>query len=253
MIKSYFTFLMLLFLTPSLFAQLQITGKVLSAEDKQPIPFASVLVKGSINGASTDINGNYRLEGVKPDAILVFSSVGHENLEISVAARTRIDAELVSQSTLDEVMVVAYGTAKKSTFTGSASVIGEETFNNRPITEISQALTATTPGLQVGTSNGQPGSSPTIRIRGIGSFNANSSPLIVLDGMPYDNSLTSINPNDIESVTVLKDASSAALYGARGANGVLLINTKKGKSGKPMVTAKYNFGLTSARVRIMFE
>lgn len=246
MIKFYYAFLAFLMMSTSLFAQSQITGKVVSAEDKKPISFVSVLVKGTTNGVATDSDGNYRLDNVKPNSILVFSSVGHDNLEVAINNRKRVDVELVVQSTsLDEVMVVAYGTAKKSTFTGSAATIGQETFENRPITEISQALTATTPGLQVGTSNGQPGSAPTIRIRGIGSFNASNEPLIVLDGMPYDNSISSINPSDIESVTVLKDASSAALYGARGANGVLLINTKKGKSGKPMVTAKYNFGLTS--------
>jgi len=225
--------------------QLQVTGKVLSLEDGKPI-LANVAIKGTTKSVSTDIDGNYRLTGVKTDDILVFSSIGYQNKEISVNGRTVIDVKMALQlETLDQVMIVAYGTAKKSTFTGSAAVIGEETFKNRPTTEVTQALTGTTPGLQVGTSNGQPGSEPTLRIRGLGSFNANNSPLIILDGIPYDNAISSINPNDIESVTVLKDASSAALYGARGANGVLLINTKKGKSGKPNIVAKYNFGLTS--------
>src|SRR5690606_923795 len=139
---------------------------------------------------------------------------------------------------MDEIVVVAFGTAKKATYTGSAATVGAETFENRPITEISQALTGSTPGIQVGTSNGQPGSEPTLRIRGIGSFNDGNAPLIILDGMPYDNAFRSINPNDVETVTVLKDASSAALYGARGANGVLLITTKKGRAGKPSTMAK---------------
>lgn len=226
--------------------QMQITGKVVSAEKGEPISYANVVVKGTTKGTSTDAQGDYQLDGVAADAVLVFSSVGYQNLEVAVDGRQRVDARLVSQSeTMDEVMVVAYGTAKKSTYTGSAAVVDEETFKNRPLTEVTQALTGTTPGVQVGTSNGQPGSAPTIRIRGIGSFNASNGPLIILDGMPYDNSITSINPTDIESVTVLKDASSAALYGARAANGVLLINTKRGRSGKPTVTAKYNFGLTS--------
>lgn len=226
--------------------QLQVTGKVVSLEDGKPISFANVTIKGTKKSVSTDANGNYRLSGVKTDDILIFSSVGYQNKEISVNGRTQIDVKMAAQlETLDQVMVVAYGTAKKSTFTGSAAVIGEETFKNRPTTEVTQALTGTTPGLQVGTSNGQPGSAPTLRIRGLGSFNASNDPLIILDGIPYDNSISSINPSDIENITVLKDASSGALYGARGANGVLLINTKRGKSGKPNIVAKYNFGLTS--------
>ncbi|WP_343531920.1 TonB-dependent receptor [Pedobacter sp.] len=226
--------------------QLQVTGNVVSADDGKPIPFTSITIKGTTKGVSTDIEGNFRLDGVKANDILLFSSVGYQNLEIAVNGRTRIDVKMSLQmETLNQVMVVAFGTAKKSTFTGSAAVINEDVFKNRPTTEVTQALTGTTPGLQVGTSNGQPGSEPTLRIRGLGSFNANNSPLIILDGIPYDNSISSINPNDIESVTILKDASSAALYGARGANGVLLITTKKGKSGKPNINAKYNFGLTS--------
>ncbi len=226
--------------------QAQITGKVVSAETGEPISYANVVVKGTTKGISTDAQGNYRLDGVAADAVLIISSVGYQSLEIAVNGRKQIDAKLALQSeTMDEVMVVAYGTAKKSTYTGSAAVIGEETFKNRPLTEVTQALTGTTPGVQVGTSNGQPGSAPTLRIRGIGSFNASNDPLIILDGMPYDNAITSINPTDIESITVLKDASSAALYGARAANGVLMINTKRGRTGKPTVVAKYNFGLTS--------
>ncbi len=226
--------------------QLQITGKVVSAEDGNPIPFTNITVKGTSKRVSTDHEGNYRLDGVKANDILLISSVGFQNLEISVNGRTKIDIKMSPQlETLNQVMVVAYGTAKKSTFTGSAAVINEDIFKNRPTTEVTQALTGTTPGLQIGTSNGQPGSEPTIRIRGLGSMNASSNPIIILDGIYYDNSISSINPNDIESITVLKDAASSALYGARGANGVLIINTKKGKSGKPVIVAKYNFGLTS--------
>ncbi|WP_293301301.1 TonB-dependent receptor [Pedobacter sp. UBA4863] len=226
--------------------QLRVSGKVVSVDDGKAISGVSVSVKGTTKGVSTDNEGNYSLNNVNRDDILLFSSVGFNTLELAVNGRVKIDIKMSPQlQTLDQVMVVAYGTAKKSTFTGSASVINEDVFKNKPTTEVTQALTGTTPGLQVGTSNGQPGSEPTIRIRGLGSFNASSSPLIILDGIPYDNAITSINPNDIESVTVLKDASSAALYGARGANGVLLINTKKGKAGKPTIVTKYNFGLTS--------
>lgn len=227
-------------------AQGRITGKVTSSEDNKPVASATVSVKGTNQNVSTNSDGMYELQNVPPNATLIFSSVGFTGQEVPVGNRSRIDITLVTEAeTLDEVMVVAFGTARKSTYTGAAAVIDKEQFELRPITEVSQALTGSTPGLQVGTSNGQPGSEPTLRIRGIGSFNAGNAPLIVLDGMPYDNALSSINPTDIESVTVLKDASSAALYGARGANGVILINTKKGAAGKPKVDMKYNIGFTS--------
>ncbi len=246
MLRQTFVLLAVLLLVTTVSAQLRITGVVTSAEDNEPIPFANVVLKGTSKGVSTDAEGKYVLENIPANSILIFSSIGYSNLEEPVNGREMVNVVLYPQAqALEQVMVVAFGTAKKSTFTGSAAVIDQETFSLRPITEISQALTATTPGVQVGTSNGQPGSEPTIRIRGIGSFNASNSPLIILDGMPYDNAFSSINPNDIESVTVLKDASSASLYGARGANGVLLINTKKGKAGKTKVVVKYNLGLTS--------
>lgn len=221
-------------------------GTVLSLEDNEPIPFANVMVKGTLKGVSTDVNGKYILEDISENSILVFSSIGYKTLEVSLNGREVVNAQLeIFTEVLDKVMVVAYGTAKKSTFTGSAAVVGEETFDLRPITEITQALTATTPGVQISAANGEPGSSSSVRIRGLGSFNASNAPLIILDGMPYDNPFSSINPSDVEGITILKDASSAALYGARGANGVLLVNTKKGKRGKPKVAVKYNFGLTS--------
>src|SRR5690606_8824197 len=156
---------------------------------------------GTTFATSTDETGRYSIQIQNEHKVLVFSSVGYVPQEIAIRNQGVINITLQPQvSDLDEVMVVAYGTAKKSTYTGSAAVVGEETFSNRPITEVSQALTGTTPGVQVGTSNGQPGSEPTLRIRGIGSFNAGNDPLIILDGMPYDNALSSINPNDIETV-----------------------------------------------------
>lgn len=224
-----------------------IKGVIRDRSNGEPVPFATIFIKENKSiGATTDVNGAYSIQAENGNQTLVVSYIGFKTEEVAIGGRVVIDIFLTPETTnLEEVMVVAYGTAKKSTFTGSAAIVNEESFNLRPITEISQALTATTPGVQIGTSNGQPGSEPTIRIRGIGSFNAGNAPLIILDGMPYDNAFSSINPNDIESVTVLKDASSASLYGARGANGVLLINTKKGKMGKPKVAVKYNFGVTS--------
>jgi TonB-linked SusC/RagA family outer membrane protein len=161
-----------------------------------------------------------------------------------------IQAEMIirletDEQLMDEVIVVAYGTAKKSSFTGAASQIKAEKLENRPITNVTSALLGAVPGVQVSTANGQPGSASSIYIRGLGSFSASNTPLIVLNGMPYDNSISSINPADIESMTVLKDASSAALYGARGGNGVILITTKTGNKERMSVNVKINQGVTA--------
>ena len=214
------------------------------------IPLASVLVKGTTQGVSADLDGNYVITVPSSETVLEFSSVGYTAVEERVGRRSQINVILsVDQESLDEVMVIAYGTAKKGTYTGSAAAVTNDKFDLRPVTAVTSALAGTTAGVQVSTSNGMPGSDPTIRIRGIGSFNASNSPLIILDGMPYDNAMSSINPNDIESLTILKDASSAALYGARAANGVILINTKKGRSDRISVTASYNLGFTNRQTK----
>ena len=143
---------------------------------------------------------------------------------------------------LDEVMVVAYGTAKKSSFTGSASTISNEKLELRPITNLTKGLEGQATGLLTTSGSGQPGEDASIVIRGYGSINASQDPLYVVDGIPFDGSLSSINPSDIESMTVLKDASAGALYGARGANGVVMITTKQGKEGKAQVTWRSTVG-----------
>ena len=231
------------------FAQNRVTGKV-TATDGQTVPFASVVVKGTMNGVATSDDGSYVLENVASNAKLVFSCIGYLDQEVDVAGRSVVNVIMApDMESLDEVMVIAYGTAKKGTYTGSAAAVNNEKFDLRPVTGVTNALAGTTAGVQVSTSNGMPGSEPTIRIRGIGSFNASNSPLVVLDGMPYDNAISSINPNDIESMTILKDASSAALYGARAANGVILITTKKGRADNLTVSASYNIGLTNRQTK----
>lgn len=227
--------------------QLALTGIVKDLKTNEPIPFVSVIIKeDKSKGTFTDENGKFTIYPSTLQNTLQLSIIGYKSIEVPINGRRTVDILMEPELTaLDAVMIVAYGTAKRSTYTGSAATVSEDRLNARPVTAVSQALAGTTAGLQISTSNGQPGSVPTIRVRGLGSFNASNEPLIVLDGMPYDNSLTSINPNDIESVTILKDASSAALYGARAANGVLLITTKKGKIGKVKVDAKYNLGLTT--------
>ena len=161
----------------------------------------------------------------------------------NITIRMKTNAEL-----LDEVMVVAYGTAKKSAFTGSASVVNSETLEKRQVSNLSNALAGTSAGVQVIQSNGQPGSSATIRIRGVGSMAAGNNPLYVVDGIPYEGDISAINNQDIESMTVLKDAAAAALYGARGGNGVILVTTKRGKSGKAQVSFDARWGTNSRLV-----
>lgn len=152
---------------------------------------------------------------------------------------------------LDEVMVVAYGTAKKSSFTGSASTISNEKLELRPITNLTKGLEGQATGLLTTSGSGQPGEDASIVIRGYGSINASQDPLYVVDGIPFDGSLSSINPSDIESMTVLKDASAGALYGARGANGVVMITTKQGKEGKAQVTWRSTVGWASRAIQPM--
>ena len=239
--------LLLMAFQVALFAQSEktVSGTVVSAEDGSPVPYASVVATGTTSMTMTLDDGTFVLKVPADVTTITVSSFGFKTQEVAVADTKMVVRLSADSQNLDAIMVVAYGTAKKGTYTGSAAVVDSEVLTARPLSEVSQALTGTTAGVQVGTSNGQPGSEPTLRIRGLGSFNASNSPLIVLDGMPYDNAMSSINPEDIENMTVLKDASSAALYGARAANGVIMITTKKGKEGKISVNAKYNLGLTT--------
>ena len=240
-------------------AQTKVTGVVTAANDGTKI-VANILVKGTSRGVATNNQGAYSLENVGKDAILVFSSIGYQSLEVPVNGRSVINITLQSSDqTLDEVMVVAYGTAKKSTFTGSASVIKNDAIKDVPATSFENALIGRAAGVQVTSSSGQAGSTSSIRIRGIGSMNASNEPLYVIDGVPVvsgnagqmsdytfttNNAMSSLNPADIESVTILKDAAASSLYGSRAANGVVLITTKKGKSGKPVINFKSSIGMT---------
>lgn len=212
-------------------AQMQVTGTVVSQEDNQPVIGASVQVPGTQVATVTNVDGKFSLTLPAGKKTLRISYVGMETLEVSARPNMRIiltgDA-----NALDEVMVVAYGTAKKSTFTGSAAVVGSDEIGKVQVTNAADALKGKAAGVQIYSASGQPGSTPSIRIRGINSLNAGNAPLIVVDGSPFDGSLNDINPIDIESMTVLKDAASTALYGARGGNGVLLITTKSAKKGK---------------------
>ena len=223
----------------------KVTGTVISEEDGLPVVGASVLVKGTTVGTVTDMDGKFTLTNVPSSAkTLMISFIGMKTVEIGIAPKLEVYLKTDSE-TLDEVMVVAYGSAKKSSFTGSASNIDNKKLELRPITNVTKGLEGQSTGVLTTSGSGQPGSSASIVIRGYGSINASSDPLYVVDGVPFDGSLSSINPADIESMTILKDASAGALYGARGANGVVMITTKSGKEGKANITWRSTVGWSS--------
>lgn len=207
-----------------------------------------VLFRGGIksnltSGVATDINGNFSLK-VNENDVLLFSFIGMKPLEVAVKGKTNLMIELeTSAETLEEVMVVAYGTTKKESFTGSAAVVKGEELAKKNGSEFTKSLAGEVVGVQVVNSSGQPGTNATIRIWGFGSMNASTAPLYVVDGVPFEGDLSSIDPSDIESSTVLKDAAATALYGARGANGVILVTTKKGKGGEAAVEVEAKYGV----------
>lgn len=224
-----------------------VSGTVVYAGDDEPLPGATILPVGGGQGTSTDLDGKFTLTVPASVTKLKVSYVGM--IEQTVNAGQDIVVKLDnSENNLDEVMVVAYGTAKKSAYTGSASVVKADQIESRQVTNAVSALAGTVAGAQVLTTNGQPGSSPTVYIRGVGSLNAGTQPLYVVDGMPFDGDIASLNTNDIESMTVLKDAAAAALYGARGANGVILITTKSGKEGNAVVTVDAKWGANAREI-----
>jgi len=232
----------------SVFAQSKtVTGTVID-QAGLGMPGVSVAVKGTNEGAYTDIDGKWKLT-VTPKDVLVISFVGMKTQEIIVGKKTVINVTLEEDRVaVEEVMVVAYGTAKKSSFTGSAKVVGAKTIAKRQVSSVTNALAGTATGVTVTSASGQPGEDATVRIRGIGSLNASSAPLYVVDGMPFEGKLSNINSSDIASMTILKDASATSLYGARGANGVILITTKKGKSGKAVIKFNSKFGINTRAV-----
>ena len=221
----------------------KVSGIVLLQDDNSPVVGASVLVKGTTRGTITDIDGKFTIDKINPsDKSIVISFMGMKTQTIPIKSFVKVMMETESEL-MDEVMVVAYGTAKKSAFTGSASVVNSEKLTKLQTTNVVQALAGQVAGLQMTSGSGQPGGgSPTLIIRGIGSLYAGTDPLIIVDGMPYEGGWNNINPSDVESVSVLKDAASNALYGARGANGVIIITTKQGRAEEATVTATAKWG-----------
>ncbi|MBL7740874.1 MAG: SusC/RagA family TonB-linked outer membrane protein [Chitinophagaceae bacterium] len=240
-----FTFLLLTHLL-SYSQDKVITGKVTDSKDGSGLAGVTVVPKGAAGGTQTANDGTYRLSVGPSVTVLVFTSVGFVTQEINIAGRTSIDVSLaISNTSLGEVVVIGYGTARKRDLTGAVTTISEKDFQKGNITTPEQLIAGRVAGVQITSNGGAPGAGSTIRIRGGASLNASNDPLIVVDGVPVDNggisgsanALALINPNDIESFNVLKDASATAIYGARASNGVIIITTKKGKSGKP----KFNF------------
>ncbi|MDT0677654.1 SusC/RagA family TonB-linked outer membrane protein [Autumnicola musiva] len=233
----------IIFAGNSLYAQTtDISGTVTAEDSGGPLPGVTVLEQGTSNGTVTDFDGNYSINVSGPDATLVFSYVGFQTLEVNVNERGTIDVSLqIDQNSLDEVVVVGYGTTKKSDLTGSVVSISGDELTEQAKSSVAETLTGRLAGVQVTSTEGSPDAEINVRIRGNGSLTQDSSPLIIVDGFPV-NSMSDISPTDIASISVLKDASSTAIYGSRGANGVIIITTKDGVSGKVTVNANSFFG-----------
>ncbi|MEM7298230.1 MAG: SusC/RagA family TonB-linked outer membrane protein [Bacteroidota bacterium] len=248
------SFALITLISYGVMAQRTVSGKI-TDDEGESLPGVNVLIKGTTTGTQTDLDGNYRLS-VEDGAVLVFSYVGFETQEIEVGARSTIDVTLGGAVELQEVVVVGYGTTLKSEFTGSSVSVNSETLEKLPVISADQALQGLAAGVQVTASSGSPGGGVNVRVRGQTSISASNNPLYVIDGVPVvsgnlqqngfggqsGNALAGLNPNDIESIEVLKDASSTAIYGARAANGVVLITTKRGKTGTTKVDIGYMRG-----------
>ena len=224
-----------------------VTGKVLSGDDNSGLPGVSVAVKGTTRGTTTDASGTYRINVPAGQSVLVFSAVGFVSQEVSVGNKSTINLTLSTDTrALNEVVVVGYGTQKKSQTTGAISSITPKQITEQPITNIGQAMQGRVAGVDVAQSGSRPGSVPTIRIRGRRSFNAGNDPLYVVDGIPLAREYEDINPNDVASMEILKDATATAIYGARGANGVVLVTTKRGNpTGKTTISYDNYVGVTN--------
>ena len=241
--KRLMMFLVGLFLSlGTALAQTEISGTVVSSSDGQPVVGASILVSGTQTGTVTDIDGKFRLSA-PAGAKLVVSYVGMASKTVTASNNMKVTLN-PNDKNLDEVVVVAYGTAKRQSITGSVAVVDSKKISDRISTSVTGALEGSAPGVQVNNSYGEPGATPKIHIRGVGTLVKDADqPLYIVDGTPFEGNIAELNPGDIESMSVLKDASSAALYGNRAANGVVLITTKKAKfSSKPNISLKMDQG-----------
>jgi len=234
-----------------LLAQRTITGTVTSAVDRQGVPGATIMVRGTTIGTTTDVMGRWSLN-VQADAThLVFAFMGYATQEVEIGGRTTIDVTLQSDATLlEEFIVTAYGVVRRGTFTGSATTVSSEQLASRSVTNVANALQGNVAGVRMTSGSGQPGEGGDIRVRGFGSINASSEPLIILDGAPVTSStFAGLNPDDIASMTVLKDAAATALFGSRAANGVIMITTKTGRHDRSGFNLQFTTGVVSRGIR----
>lgn len=239
---------LLSFTLASVHAQnIPVKGTVVSGSDNEPLPGVNVVVKGnSSNGTITGLDGEFTLSSVPTNAVLTISYIGYKTQEVSVRGQRQVKVVLQEDSeTLDEVVVVGYGVQKKSVVTAAIAKISADDLVGKSPVRMDNALKGLAAGVNVTSASGQPGDSPRVRVRGTGTYN-NSDPLYIVDGMPIGGGLDFVNPNDIESIEVLKDAASGAIYGARAANGVILVTTKKGKVGKANIGYNFSYGWQSA-------
>jgi len=219
----------------------------------ESLPGVSIVIKGSQKGTNTDASGRFKLDVPNASATLIFSFVGYEPQEITVGNRTSLDVVLKTDNkTLNEVVVIGYGSIEKKDLTGSIASVGSKTIQELALPRVDQALMGKIAGVQVKPVSGEPGAAPQIRIRGVGSISAGSGPLYVVDGFPIS-SIQNLNPNDVETIDVLKDASATAIYGSRGSNGVIIINTKRGKSGKAVINFNYQLGFQKIAKRPVYQ
>ncbi|WP_264537358.1 SusC/RagA family TonB-linked outer membrane protein [Flavobacterium sp. N1736] len=245
--KWILTSILMLIMQVSYSQEKRISGTV--SDNTGPIPGANVVVKGTKNGIQTGLNGDYLVKAKTGD-VLVFSFMGMRDVMVTVGTSSVVNVTLQEDGkVLDDVVVVAYGKAKKSSYTGSATQIKSEQLENRPLTNALSVLEGSTSGVQIQSSSGQPGAAPEIRIRGFSSINGSNDPLYIVDGVPFAGDLSNLNSNDIESLTVLKDASSTSLYGSKAANGVIIITTKTGKSSKDKFSLNMSTGMTSRAIK----
>ncbi|MDO7845577.1 TonB-dependent receptor [Hymenobacter sp. M29] len=219
----------------------------ITSDTGEGLPGVTVIVKGTTIGATTNASGEYSLTVPEGSSTLVISSIGYEKKEVAIGASGSVNARLTTESqALNEVQVVGYGTQKKSQVTGAISSVDEQALRDVPVANVGQALQGRAAGITISSNGTSPGQAPTIRIRGNRSLSGSNDPLLVVDGVPYDGSLNDLNPDDLTSVEVLKDASSTAIYGARGANGVILITTRRGKAGAARATYSGYYGMKQA-------
>ena len=248
-LKIFFLALTMLVSAAAHAQDITVTGVVKDSSTGEGVPFASLQLKGTMTGTSTDGDGLYTIS-VPSDGVLIFSSVGYVTLEVPVAGKARHDVMLNPDTeAIEETIVVAFGTATKESFTGSATVVKSGDIAKVQASDATRALEGVVAGVQMTTTSGTLGSSPSLQIRGASSISAGTQPLYVVDGIPFEGDMNNINPADIESMTVLKDAASNALYGARGANGVIMITTKKAKHGDAVVNVDAKWGLNTKALR----